>query len=670
MQTQTRKAPALGIKRGGRYADGVVPEPSIGGFLKDRAQAVIASLGGGQPATGSPTSNPVADAVTNNSGLAGSAVSATQSYNQKLAAASNDYADGTPLVQGPGSTTSDSIPVNVSHDEAILPADTVKAIGADNLASIIQATHTPVKGGKTGYGARRGGKYANGLDAAPEPLLPAQQAVQAASDAQNPAMDRIRYASSPSQNPGARPSIAEGASAEIPGFKNNPNNPTGMAEAPAAAGRFGMVRSAGPAVLAGLAATEGSAILGERTGNTALDSLGHSIKENIGEGINKVTGAVDPDATGYNAAKYRGEYGVNRPTIAAPQPWDSGAVRFQQPPVNGQPTVAPAVDPAQPAAAPSAPGVVAASAPAGNTMQVSGNGHTFTGSGDVSGYSGEWQGGIGQHQGDGTKTAAAAPAWDALDSRYRAQDAGIQAQQDGVSGKPGQHLEVPFGGGVSRVVDDTPAMTARLNPAAAGNIAPTPPDMTSFPDTFAGRVAAQHAQQNYAYQESQYKAQAEIGVNRAKVANEQQNVQSEMALRTQQGQVQAANAEKQDKANKLTAQIQTETDSAKPDFAKIKRLQAEQYALVGRTQPKTQIVTTKGTDENGLQRERAFYVDENNQGNEREIGVNSAAKQANIPMRAGALTFTSVKDMQTAKAAGKIKAGDVVNTPDGPRTVH
>lgn len=544
MQTQ-RKAPALGIKRGGRYADGVVPEPSIGGFLKDRAQAVINSLGGGQPATGSPA-NPVADAVTNNTGLVGKSVSASQSYNDRMSKAMGDYADGTPLVQGPGSTTSDSVPVNVSRDEAILPADTVKAIGADNLASIIQATHTPVKG-KTGYGARRGGNYADGEV---EKLPDFSQ--------KGPVAITPMTALAPVQAP-----IATGAQLNQESIQGQIN---------------------------------------ERPVNAGKDA---------------VPGFIPDDRGGYqlgvktDANSGLGTYGISR----SPAPVAAGGQ-------NNEPAAKPI-----PANNPTATGEPApVTAPAGNTMQVSGNGHTFTGSGDVSGYSGEWQGGIGQHQGDGTKTAAAAPAWDALDAKYRAQDAGIQAQQDTASGKQGQHLEVPFGGGVSRVVDDTPAMTARLNPSA--NTAPTPPDMTSFPNTFAGRIQAQRAQQNYAQQEGQYKMQAEIGVNRAKVANEQQNVQSESGLRAQQATEQASKAAKDQQATELQKQINAEQLSASPDKAKIKRLQGDQYALVGRTQQKVQVQSDEGTDANGQHYKKSYIVDD--EGNARPmVPENNQTAQTN-----------------------------------------
>ena len=64
------------------------------------------------------------------------------------------YRDGG-LVDGPGTSTSDSIPALLSKDEVVMPADTVRAVGADNLLAVIDATHTP-----TGFGARRKGRPA------------------------------------------------------------------------------------------------------------------------------------------------------------------------------------------------------------------------------------------------------------------------------------------------------------------------------------------------------------------------------------------------------------------------------------------------------------------------------------------------------------------------------
>ena len=50
------------------------------------------------------------------------------------------------LIRGPGTETSDSIPARLSAGEYVLPADTVKAVGVDQLDALREATHKPVKG--------------------------------------------------------------------------------------------------------------------------------------------------------------------------------------------------------------------------------------------------------------------------------------------------------------------------------------------------------------------------------------------------------------------------------------------------------------------------------------------------------------------------------------------
>ena len=71
------------------------------------------------------------------------------------------------FVVGPGTETSDSIPARLSAGEYVLPADTVKAVGVDQLDALREATHKPVKG--EGAKAARGffaGGTPGGLDEA------------------------------------------------------------------------------------------------------------------------------------------------------------------------------------------------------------------------------------------------------------------------------------------------------------------------------------------------------------------------------------------------------------------------------------------------------------------------------------------------------------------------
>jgi hypothetical protein len=46
-------------------------------------------------------------------------------------------------VRGPGTGTSDSIPAMLSHGEVVMPADTVRSVGAAKLLATIDATHVP-----------------------------------------------------------------------------------------------------------------------------------------------------------------------------------------------------------------------------------------------------------------------------------------------------------------------------------------------------------------------------------------------------------------------------------------------------------------------------------------------------------------------------------------------
>ncbi|MGJ7529181.1 hypothetical protein [Variovorax sp. GB1P17] len=46
-------------------------------------------------------------------------------------------------ILGPGTPTSDSVPIWASRDEFMLPADTAAAVGKENLQALVDATHTP-----------------------------------------------------------------------------------------------------------------------------------------------------------------------------------------------------------------------------------------------------------------------------------------------------------------------------------------------------------------------------------------------------------------------------------------------------------------------------------------------------------------------------------------------
>ncbi len=65
-------------------------------------------------------------------------------------------------VRGPGGPTEDKVPAMLSDGEYVLPADTVKAVGVENLNALRDKTHTFVKSSKTNRMGLR--KFANGMN--------------------------------------------------------------------------------------------------------------------------------------------------------------------------------------------------------------------------------------------------------------------------------------------------------------------------------------------------------------------------------------------------------------------------------------------------------------------------------------------------------------------------
>lgn len=152
--------PAIGIRRGGKYANGVVPEPSVLGFMKDRAQAALGAFKPTPQPPGSTLLQPAVEAAKESSGMIGQVARQAESYNERMNRAM-EYADGTSFVHGPKGI--DKVKgVSLMRGEAVLPADTTAAIGPENIAKIIEQTHTPING-KPQMGVRRGGKYADGV---------------------------------------------------------------------------------------------------------------------------------------------------------------------------------------------------------------------------------------------------------------------------------------------------------------------------------------------------------------------------------------------------------------------------------------------------------------------------------------------------------------------------
>ena len=110
--------------------------------------------GGSQPASApqvaAPNPNPASVAPT----IIAPAIEAMQQRHEMM----KGLAQGTAFLEGPGTGTSDSIPANLSRGEAVLPAKTVRAVGAHNIARLIQDTND----GKPPKGLRAGGGYARG----------------------------------------------------------------------------------------------------------------------------------------------------------------------------------------------------------------------------------------------------------------------------------------------------------------------------------------------------------------------------------------------------------------------------------------------------------------------------------------------------------------------------
>jgi hypothetical protein len=105
-------------------------------FVANRPQPVAQT-----EAAENPTSNPVLNAARR--GLVGQALMKHQADIEDAA----KYAEGTAFLSGEGTSTSDDIDAKLSHGEAVLPAKTVRAVGATNIARLIEQTNgKPPKG--------------------------------------------------------------------------------------------------------------------------------------------------------------------------------------------------------------------------------------------------------------------------------------------------------------------------------------------------------------------------------------------------------------------------------------------------------------------------------------------------------------------------------------------
>lgn len=139
----------LALRNGGMVrclADGGFQEPTIGGFLKDRAAAVARAI--------APRLVKTADAPAVNSNQVAQAAQQAPAATPAPAPAPTQQG-AQPFhfkrggkVSGPGTGTSDSIPARLSTGEYVLPADTVRRVGVKKLDGLRAATHTFVQGKK------------------------------------------------------------------------------------------------------------------------------------------------------------------------------------------------------------------------------------------------------------------------------------------------------------------------------------------------------------------------------------------------------------------------------------------------------------------------------------------------------------------------------------------
>ncbi|MEJ1164738.1 hypothetical protein V9K97_13610 [Variovorax sp. CCNWLW186] len=81
---------------------------------------------------------------------------------------------------GPGTRTSDSVPIWASNGEFMLPADTAAAVGKQKLQALVDATHTPVGGAvrKNGMVAKANGGLIDSLKQEPVGVAPAGLGIQ------------------------------------------------------------------------------------------------------------------------------------------------------------------------------------------------------------------------------------------------------------------------------------------------------------------------------------------------------------------------------------------------------------------------------------------------------------------------------------------------------------
>lgn len=145
----------------------------------------------------------------------------------KLAVSGRNFANGSAIVHGPGTSTSDSIhDVSLSDGEAVLPAKTVQAMGPKNIARLIEQTN----GEAPKQGLRSGGNYAYGVVGDADQYIKPTVVPPGVGDAVNtrPTAEAARFQAR--QNVQANP-VAVSAPPNIavkPAMSANPIDPKGL----------------------------------------------------------------------------------------------------------------------------------------------------------------------------------------------------------------------------------------------------------------------------------------------------------------------------------------------------------------------------------------------------------------------------------------------------------
>lgn len=141
----------LGKAKANRFADGMSPVQKAAADYRKRQQLLS------EPAAEAPKQSTLSSLRGAISDLGG----APKTTGQEAVLTGNDrystqkYAAG--VVRGPGTGTSDSIDAKISNGEAVLPEKTVEAVGANNIARLIEETN-----GQPPQRGLRKGKFADG----------------------------------------------------------------------------------------------------------------------------------------------------------------------------------------------------------------------------------------------------------------------------------------------------------------------------------------------------------------------------------------------------------------------------------------------------------------------------------------------------------------------------